>query len=161
MKMENFFFPVLQEASDCLHIWFSNIKPWKPGLVPSERFAWVKVSGVPVHAWSVDFFKFLPQIVGKFERVDNYTSKNSRLDVGMVLVTSSTMVAINRVLEVKIISIVYPISLVEEVISDFGHTTVNERNSKMNSKYSFEGSASLAVDTSSLPETRVSRFNSG
>jgi hypothetical protein len=47
---------VLTEAAEFFNNFFSNPVRWKKEMVARERGAWVRIYGVPLHAWNLDFF---------------------------------------------------------------------------------------------------------
>lgn len=126
---------LFSDGCDGFGKWLVKLKPWAPGLVPKERTVWVRVWGVPAHAWKEDFFTFLSQLVGRFEGLDEATKKMSRLDVGKVQVTLSSLAPINKIVKIKIDSIVYSISLLEEVFVE----TLSLEKGRRNLSKSYEG----------------------
>lgn len=65
--------------------WFSSIMSWKSSDVDSERVAWVKVHGVPFHAWCFEFFEYLANSMGNFICVDENTTLGANMDIGRFL----------------------------------------------------------------------------
>lgn len=47
---------------------------------------WVRVHGVPCHAWSTDFFVHLNNSLGSYISVDENTSSGSNMDITRVLI---------------------------------------------------------------------------
>jgi hypothetical protein len=57
---------VIDNARDFFNLFFSQIVRWNKDIVKFERGAWVRIYGIPVHAWNSSFFK-LPVIdCGRF-----------------------------------------------------------------------------------------------
>src|SRR4051812_33977004 len=54
--------------------WFSFVKSWKPQDVDTERFVWLRVMGVPCHAWGERCFTILVKERGLFVKSDESTS---------------------------------------------------------------------------------------
>lgn len=71
-------------------------------MVPRERTVWLRVSGVPVNAWSEEFFKYMFVLVWVFVRVDAAILEKLRLDFGRVLVSVTNPKYINKTVKVKI-----------------------------------------------------------
>lgn len=40
---------ILKERRKAFEKWFTDIKPWNPGLVVKKRSIWLKLLGVPAH----------------------------------------------------------------------------------------------------------------
>jgi len=60
-----------------------------------ERGAWVRIYGVPLQAWNVDFFKFCVYDCGRLLRVDDFTLDKARFDYGRVLISTPSLEIIN------------------------------------------------------------------
>lgn len=50
--------------------WVTEIRPWNPTLVQTERTVWVTVKAVPIHIWYEETFKRISLLVGKFISID-------------------------------------------------------------------------------------------
>ena len=48
----NLMHDMIGEVCDRLFQWFGVIKPWEPDLIAKERFFWLRMEGVPLHAWN-------------------------------------------------------------------------------------------------------------
>ncbi|XP_058774299.1 uncharacterized protein LOC131648567 [Vicia villosa] len=66
--------------------WFKNIRPWHTNDVDSERVMWVRLYGVPCHAWCSEFFEKIANLLGNFVCVDENTSAAANLDIARVMV---------------------------------------------------------------------------
>lgn len=64
------------------------------------------------------FFKCMVSTVGTFVMVDESTRRNLRYDAGRVLLNTSNLEIINRVLKVKINEVIYHVRMVEEPFSE-------------------------------------------
>lgn len=109
---------LLAKTGECLGNVFSKLKPWEPEMVPRVTTGWLRVIGVPVHAWGEEFFHFISQLVGKLVHLDEDTSIKTRLDVGRVLVFVSSSEAINRTMKIKVNEFVFFVRMAEEVFFD-------------------------------------------
>lgn len=93
--------------------WFTEISPWNPRLVPTERSVRVKVKGVPLHIWYEETFRRIALLVGRFVSIDVSTRDMVRLDYGRALVTTASPDLINKVVEIKVNEILYSIRIME------------------------------------------------
>jgi hypothetical protein len=46
---------LMVDAKDWLDQWFKEIRPWNPKDIDLDRIVWLRIFGVPVHAWKDDF----------------------------------------------------------------------------------------------------------
>ena len=63
----------LSEASDFFHNFFSKPVRWNKDTLVRERGAWVRIYGVPLHAWNYEFFKLCVYDCGQLLRIDDIT----------------------------------------------------------------------------------------
>lgn len=61
---------LLGDDTICLPNWFQSMKSWNQEVVAKERSVWLIITGIPLHAWKEDFFKFVVSIFGKFVDID-------------------------------------------------------------------------------------------
>jgi hypothetical protein len=61
-----------------------DIKRWTPNLVYDKRVIWVKMLGIPLHAWGENTFRLLANRCGTFLSLDAGTRNKYRLDVARV-----------------------------------------------------------------------------
>ncbi|KAI5444628.1 hypothetical protein KIW84_013049 [Lathyrus oleraceus] len=73
--------PLIQEDVSWITRWFGNIHPWSLEDIDNERLTWLKCFGLPYHAWSPEFFKFISGSVGEFVCCDEETEMQKHLDV--------------------------------------------------------------------------------
>ncbi|GKV02932.1 hypothetical protein SLEP1_g15306 [Rubroshorea leprosula] len=69
--------------------WFEEIKPWTPTTVATERFAWIRCLGLPLHAWKLKYFQSFGNLWGTFVSLDDSTSGKKRLDAARFLISTS------------------------------------------------------------------------
>jgi len=93
---------------------FRNIHKWSVTDVKYERGAWVRVYGVPDHAWNDDFFKLCVMNSGRFIRADECTVDKARLDFARILVSTTQLDIVNTTSEFSIDGCAYVIKLMEE-----------------------------------------------
>lgn len=63
---------------------FVSVNPWKPTDVDSERLVWLKIFGVPCHAWGECLFRSLEDSIGRFVKIDEVTKLRWRMDIARV-----------------------------------------------------------------------------
>lgn len=105
---------VLFDFDEWTSFWFEWIRPWKDIDVNNNRKVWTLWYGVPYHAWSLNFFSLICAQVGSFVKFDEKTELKQNLEVARVLVSSSSLSHINRVLSIKIDGKVFAIRVLEE-----------------------------------------------
>ncbi|CAG9768404.1 unnamed protein product [Ceutorhynchus assimilis] len=108
---------IWQVFNGALHFFamlFSNIHKWSEAEVRYERGAWLRVYGIPVHAWNESFFRLCAPENGRFIRADECTIDKARLDFARILVSTSQLEILNTSSEVVIDGRKYIIKLVEE-----------------------------------------------
>jgi hypothetical protein len=94
----------VEKAKDSWSLFLSYVENWSPNLIIRERLAWFNCYGIPVHAWSESFFKFLFFGRGVIVEIDEATSNKTALPDWC-----------NRNVRVKINDIIYNIRLVEDL----------------------------------------------
>jgi hypothetical protein len=47
---------LLEDAKEWLDHWFTTIRPWSPTDIDTERTIWLRIYGVPIHTWNLNFF---------------------------------------------------------------------------------------------------------
>jgi hypothetical protein len=108
---------IWQVFNNALHFFgmlFSNIHMWSVEDVKYERGAWLRVYGVPVHAWNDAFLKLIVMDVGRFVKADECTVDKARLDFARVLISTPQLEILNTTSDVLIDGSLYSIKMVEE-----------------------------------------------
>jgi len=105
---------VFNDAINFFGMLFSNIQNWSPSEVRYERGAWLRIYGVPVHAWNEDFFKLCVSGLGRFILADACTVDKARLDFARILLSTPQIEIVNKSAEFIIHDRKYVIKLVEE-----------------------------------------------
>lgn len=105
---------VFNEAVDFFGMLFTNIHRWSDSDAKYERGAWVRVFGVPIHAWNEDFFRLCVSKAGRFIRVDNCTADKSRLDYARILISTHNLDIIDTLSDFFIDDCNFKIKVVEE-----------------------------------------------
>lgn len=114
VKGEEDFMGFVDEAKDWLFQWFRWIRPWNPKDIDKERVAWIRCFGIPIHAWSADFFSKLIEHVGMYLYSDDNTEKRKAFDVARFLIRTNSIESLNQVVTVIIKDVSYSIKIVED-----------------------------------------------
>jgi len=105
---------VFNEAVDFFSLLFSSMHHWLPTDTIYERGAWVRVYGTPIHAWNVNFFKLCTSECGRFLWADESTLDRGRMDYVRILLSTSSLVVLNKNMDLLVDGQKYSIKLVEE-----------------------------------------------
>ncbi|GKV19323.1 hypothetical protein SLEP1_g29603 [Rubroshorea leprosula] len=106
---------LVEEGRDWLSQWFTDVRPWSPTEVATERFTWLRCQGVPLQIWKSCFFQSIACLFGKFVSIDGSTIKKSRLDVAKILILTPIQENIHRKISVKVGNDIFQIRISEEV----------------------------------------------
>lgn len=79
--------------------WFLVIRRWNEFDIDDGRVIWDGVYGVPIHAWNVNFFVALANLMGSFICLDESTTDGSNLDT----IRFMARVQLAHVLEKKVL----------------------------------------------------------
>ncbi|GLU08672.1 hypothetical protein SLE2022_255710 [Rubroshorea leprosula] len=109
---------LVELAADWLGQWFEEVRPWKPEMVAKERFVWIRCQGVPLNAWSTEFFEKMGCSWGRFIFLDDSTSKRRRFDIARFLISTQIMDTIKVSRQVKINGSLYNLKFSEEEVSN-------------------------------------------
>jgi hypothetical protein len=101
-------------AVDFFKLIFSNWMRWDDDGRSFQRGAWVRLYGVPLSAWNVDFFKLCVFECGRFIRADSCSAEKDRLDFARVLIATSDLAIVSRVERVLVDGAQVAIKIVEE-----------------------------------------------
>jgi hypothetical protein len=83
-------------------------------VVPFQRGAWVRIYGIPLHAWNVNFFKLCVMDCGRFLCADRYTVAKDRLDYARVLIATTSLAVIKKVENVLVDGSLEVVQIIEE-----------------------------------------------
>jgi len=104
----------LSEASDFFHNFFSKPVRWNKDTLVRERGAWVRIYGVPLHAWNFEFFKLCVYDCGRLLKVDDITLDRDRFDYARVLVSTSSLDIIKSLANVLVDGVLFEFKIIEE-----------------------------------------------
>ncbi|XP_058775700.1 uncharacterized protein LOC131649953 [Vicia villosa] len=106
---------LIREEPEWFGKWFSDIHPWTPEDVDNERLTWIRVCGLPCHAWKKEFFEFISKTVGVFVCIDEETKNHTKLDVARFLIRTKYLMNLNESINVGVNENFYSIKLVEDM----------------------------------------------
>jgi hypothetical protein len=105
---------LVNESQQVFQQLFSFVREWKPRDVGGDRYVWIRIFGIPVHAWSKKTFSLLTISLGSLIEIDQTTEEMERLDMARLLVRTPMMEFINKMIKVKINNESFPIRITEE-----------------------------------------------
>jgi len=74
----------------------------------------VRIYGVPLQAWNLEFFKLFVYDCGRLLKVDDSTLEKIRFDYARVLVSTSSLDLINTDAKVMVDGVIFDFKIVEE-----------------------------------------------
>jgi hypothetical protein len=105
---------LLEDARDWLDQWFSEIRPWTPKDVDLERTVWLRIFGIPVHAWNDEFFAQITKPWGTFMHADDVTSKKLSMDVARLFIRTSCQKAVDEFINVQVNGEIFRLRVLED-----------------------------------------------
>jgi hypothetical protein len=107
-------------AKDFFKMCFSHWVRWEKAVIPFLRGAWVRIYGIPLHAWNVNFFKLCVLNCGSFLRPDSYTAAKERLDYARALIATSARAVVKKVEHLLVDGALVEVQIIEEWGYDLG-----------------------------------------
>jgi hypothetical protein len=145
--------PILDGAKEFFSMCFSHWVRWEMMDIPFQRGAWVRLYGIPLHAWNDNFFKLCVMDCGRFLRTDGYTAAKDRLDFARVLIATSAMAVIKKVEHLLVDGSLVGVQIVEEWGFELGddaclleEDTVSKASQAADDDYQCDPEASQQVD---------------
>ncbi|GAU33269.1 hypothetical protein TSUD_279430 [Trifolium subterraneum] len=105
---------VVNNAKEFFIFIFSHWMRWDFHQQAYKRGAWVRLYGIPVHAWNVNFFKLCVFDCGTLLRVDSCSADKDRLDFACVLIATPELEIVNKVVNVMVDGTLVTVKVVEE-----------------------------------------------
>jgi hypothetical protein len=105
---------LLSEAAGFFNNFFSKPVMWNKNTLIRERGAWVRIYGVPLYAWNIEFFKLYVLDVGCLLRVDDITVDRDRFDYARVLLSTTSLNIIHIGAQVMIDGVLFEFQVIEE-----------------------------------------------
>jgi hypothetical protein len=105
---------MLGEAKEFFDHFFSNIARRDKKEVPFKRGAWLRLYGIPLHAWNEIFFELCVMDCGSYLRTDIVSLDRDRFDYAWMLIVIPSLEIVNLVDTLLIDSEMMEINIVEE-----------------------------------------------
>ncbi|MCH86156.1 hypothetical protein A2U01_0007010, partial [Trifolium medium] len=105
---------LMEDAKSWLEQWFRDIRPWTTREADRSRLVWLRVYGIPVHAWNVDFFSKLSNKYGAFINEDDGTLKMITMDVAQIMIRTVEQKVIDELVEVDINNEIFQLRIIED-----------------------------------------------
>jgi hypothetical protein len=96
------------------------VKPWSPNVVNLKRDVWVKVYGIPLHAWGDNLFRLLGERFGGFVDYDEDTASRTRFDVARLKFSTSSRSRIEVPVSIMVMGVSFELWVVEEDVGNRG-----------------------------------------
>jgi hypothetical protein len=129
---------IIKAKEEWIGVYFFNVKPWSPNLVNQKRQVWVKVFGIPLHAWGDTLFRVLGERFGEFVDYDEATAARSRMDVARLKFSTSIRSRIEVPVVIAVLGITFEVWVVEE---EMGTRVVVEEEGERGGDRSWGGSS--------------------
>jgi hypothetical protein len=105
---------LMDDAKEWLDQWFSEIRPWSPDEIDNERTIWLRIYGIPSHAWNDNFFAQVVNPWGTFIKADDGTMKKTTLDVARLMIRTSCQQVVDEFIDVKINGKIFHLRVLED-----------------------------------------------
>ncbi|PNX98197.1 putative sulfate transporter [Trifolium pratense] len=154
--------PIVNGAKEFFKLIFSHWLRWDQDAIPYRRGAWVRLYGVPLHAWNVDFFKLCVFECGSFLRLDSCSKDKVRMDFARVLIATPDLDTIKRIETVLVDGVQVEVKIVEEWGYDLGEDAcLLEEESESDSQHSENGEGLADPEACDNFDVLVERFSEG
>jgi hypothetical protein len=135
---------MIKAKEEWLGVYFFNVKPWSPSLVNLKREMWVKVYGIPLHAWGDNLFRALGERFGEFVDYDEPTASMTRLDVARLKLSTSIRTRIEAPVVLVVMGVSFEVWVVEEEV---GKRVMVEEYGELRGDQSWGGSSGFPRNT--------------
>jgi hypothetical protein len=105
---------LLRSKNECIPYYFSNLKPWNPGMIAVQREVWIQVYGIPLHIWGDNLFKLIGNKLGVFVDYDEETTSMARFDVARLKILTAIWASIDETVKVEVEGVCFNLWVVEE-----------------------------------------------
>jgi len=105
---------ILEGAKEFFSLFLTNLRRWDKEVLPFQRGAWLRMYGVPLHAWNEAFFKLCVFNCGRFLRTDCCSVDKDRFDYARVLIATSSLDVVDCVENIVVDGEIVEIKIVEE-----------------------------------------------
>ena len=118
-------------------------------MFPFQRGAWVRLYGIPLHAWHENFFKLCVMDSGRFLKTDNCSLNRERFDYARVLIATSSLSVIDLTEKIIVDGLMVEIKIIEEYGFNIGDDVClydEEVNSDSSSQRNEAGDDEFDID---------------
>jgi len=105
---------IVGNAKQFFDLIFYNMVHWKKEVLPFQRGAWIRLYGIPIHAWNESFFKLCVLDCGRYLRADNCSLNRERFDYARVLISTASLDAINITDQILVDGMLVEVKIIEE-----------------------------------------------
>ncbi|GKV16991.1 hypothetical protein SLEP1_g27551 [Rubroshorea leprosula] len=113
-KEPGFLLEFMKLNQEVLALWFEDIQSWDKEVQERSRMVWLRISGIPLKAWSDRCFKMIGESVGEVIKIHEDTKMKSILCDGRMLVICSVDHKISKRFTLKMEEKLYEIRVDEE-----------------------------------------------
>jgi hypothetical protein len=107
---------LMEDAKEWLKQWFAEIRPWSTKDLDTKRTIWLRVYGIPSHAWNDQFFAQLVQPWGAYINSDDGTMKKFTMDVARLMIRTSCQQVVDEFIDVKVNDEIFHLRVLEEMM---------------------------------------------
>jgi hypothetical protein len=105
---------MFSEAPNFFSNFFSPPVKWNKDVLVRERGAWVRIYGVPLHAWNYNSFKLCVMDYGSLLKVDDFKLEKERFDYARVLLSTASLEVINVDATIMVDDVLFDFKIIEE-----------------------------------------------
>ncbi|GKV06313.1 hypothetical protein SLEP1_g18214 [Rubroshorea leprosula] len=113
-KEPGFLLEFMKLNKEVLALWFEDIQSWDKEVQERSRMVWLRISGIPLKAWSDRCFMMIGESVGEVIKIHKDTKMKSILCDGRMLVISPVDHKISKRITLKVEEKLYEIRVDEE-----------------------------------------------
>jgi len=93
---------------------FSNIVRWDKKVMPFQGGAWLRLYGLPLHAWNEKCLKLCVLDCGCYLHRDNCSLSREHFDFARVLIATSSLDVVNMVDKILVDDVLAEVKIIEE-----------------------------------------------
>ncbi|GLT33474.1 hypothetical protein SLA2020_080620 [Shorea laevis] len=113
-QLEGYLGEYLRQHKELFEIWCEAVHPWEMAPQKCGRMVWLRISGVPLKAWTDRCFEGIAASVGEVIMVHEDTKMKSILCDGRVLILCTEMHKISKSMKLKVEEKLYEVEVTEE-----------------------------------------------
>jgi hypothetical protein len=105
---------LMEDAKGWLDQWFKEIRQWNPKEIDIERVVWLRIYGIPSHAWNDLFFDQLTKPWGVYMNADDGTMKRTTMDVARLMIRTTCQQPVDEFVDVKVNGELFHLRILED-----------------------------------------------